>query len=137
LQIGLNSDYWWINLYIDKKGWIEQYNLIEKIKDLYFESEFYQLLDSIAEEGYEFYIYPYPYEDSLIFTDGRDFVKTMREFKNSKKSCSISIEKTHKPNDINNNHSILNYLKGEFAKLLPLYNFISWHPKKNHYLIGL
>jgi len=32
LQVGLNQYGWWVNLYIDKKGWIEEYNLSEKIK---------------------------------------------------------------------------------------------------------
>lgn len=137
LQIGLNSEVWWINLYIDKKGWLEQYNLLDKLLNRKFEEEFLKLLDNIANEEYAFYIYPYSDGDILEFYDGDKFINEMRNFRTNGQSCSISIEKTHEPNDINNNKDMLAYLKGEFSKLLPLYNFISWHPKSNNFLKGL
>lgn len=138
LQVGLNYNGWWINLYIDKKGWLEQYNLLQKINSSkQNKAEFLKLLEGINKEGYEFIIYPHPYEE-LDFdrNDPEEFISEMQNFKNNKKACSISIEKYHDRNAAENSHDMLNYLKGEFSKLMPLYNFISWHPKKNNH-IGL
>ena len=136
LQVGLNYNGWWINLYIDKKGWLEQYNLLQKINSSkQNKAEFLKLLEGINKQGYEFIIYPHPYEE-LDFdrNDPEEFISEMQNFKNNKRACSISIEKYHDRNAAENSPDMLDYLKGEFCKLMPLYNFISWHPKKNNHI---
>lgn len=136
LQIGLNANGWWINLYIDKKGWIEQYNLIQKINSSKKQKEtFVQLLKNINIYGYKFYIVTYPYE-KLYYNENNpeDFIEIFEDLRKRKKTFSISLEKFHEKNSSENNHDILKYLKQEFTKLMPLYNFISWHPQNNNYL---
>ena len=136
MQVGLNYNGWWINLYIDKKGWLEQYNLLQKIdSSKQNKVEFIKLLERINKEGYQFYIYPHPYEE--LDYDRNDpvfFINEMQNFRKDKRACSISIEKFHSRNAKENNKGMLAYLKGEFSKLIPLYNFISWHPSKNNYI---
>lgn len=136
LQVGLNQYGWWINLYIDKKGWIEEYNLLEKIRSsAKLRKKFLDLLIDINKQGYKFYITVHPDEDiNYDENNPEDFIKMLEKLKVAKKSFSISIEKFHEKDVIENNHDMLNYLKGEFTKLLPLYNFISWHPQNNNYL---
>ena len=136
LQVGLNQYGWWINLYIDKKGWIEEYNLLEKIRSsVKLRKEFLDLLIDINKEGYKFYITLHPDEDiNYNENNPEDFISTLEKLKIAKKSFSISIEKFYEKDAIENNHNMLNYLKGEFAKLVPLYNFMSWHPQHNNYL---
>lgn len=136
LQVGLNYDGWWTNLYIDKKGWLEQYNLLMNINySKQNKSQLLKLLEGINKEGYEFAIYPYPYEDlDYDRNDPEAFINEMQNFKNNKKACSISIDKYHDRDAKENNQNMLRYLKCEFSKLIPLYNFISWHPKKNNYI---
>lgn len=54
MQVGLNYNGWWINLYIDKKGWLEQYNLLQKINSLkQNKAELLKLLEEINKEGNE------------------------------------------------------------------------------------
>lgn len=136
LQVGLNYNGWWINLYIDKKGWLEQYNLLQKINSSKQNKiEFIKLLERINKEGYQFYIYPHPYEElDYDRNDPEIFINEMQNFRKDKRACSISIEKFHSRNAKENNKGMLAYLKGEFSKLIPLYNFTSWHPSKNNYI---
>lgn len=135
LQIGLNQSGWWINLYIDKKGWIEQYNLLEKINSSKTKmAQFIKMLQIINCEGYKFYIYPQSYQNLYYDEDDpKEFIDTLEELRKNKESFSISIEKFHERDAVENNHYMLKYLKQEFTKLMPLYNFISWHPQKNNY----
>jgi len=133
LQVGMDYYGWWINLYIDKKGWIEQNNLLHKIgisnKN---KSEFINLLRKAQDEGYDLVIqrenYPFEYDDA------NELINAMQELKANKEAFSVSIEKIHERDAKENNSEILNYLKEEFDKLLPLYYFISWHPDSNNYL---
>lgn len=136
LQIGLNQNGWWINLYMDKKGWLEQYNLLAKINSSKKNrKKFVDLLEDIEKKGYEFYLTTNPYEElDYDVNNAEDFINTIENLRNTKKSFSVSIEKFYDKNALENNHDMLKYLKNEFVKLLPLYNFISWHPEKNNYL---
>ncbi len=137
LQIGLNENFWWINIYIDKQGWLETNNLLAKLNySNNLKQEFIDLLTSIVNEHYQLNIY---INSSLCKsynnTDPFEFINKLNLLKSKNASFSISIEKIHTKNSVENSKStILNYLKDEFEKLLPLYNFISWHPQNNNYL---
>lgn len=92
-------------------------------------------MTDINNEGYIFYITVHPYEDiNYNENNPEDFINMLEKLKIAKKAFSISIEKFHEKDAIENNKDMLKYLKGEFTKLLPLYNFISWHPQHNNYL---
>lgn len=133
LQVGLNYDGWWLNLYIDKGGWLEQNNLTKKIqssKELYLEFE--HLLEDVSQYGYDVVIYSHEEKEPIYFDYGKDFIQYL--FDNISMQKNISIEKVHVRDDQNNNKQIATYLKTEFQKLIPLYNFISWHPSTNNYL---
>jgi len=89
----------------------------------------------INKEGYKFYITVHP-EENINYDENNaeDFINILEKLKSSKKAFSVSIEKVHEKDVIENNHDMLKYLKGEFTKLLPVYNFISWHLQKNNHL---
>lgn len=97
---------------------------------------FISLLNDIVKENYELNIYMHSgLCTDYNSTDPCSFIDKLNSLKNKNASYSISIEKVHAKDAAENSKAtILNYLKDEFTKLLPLYNFISWHPKSNNYL---
>lgn len=132
LQISLNQSKWSIALYLDKKGWIEEKNLTNKItKFPQYYKEFYMLLETILQEGYTLYLYSeignYYYEDINSYID--DIIK----YSHSGVSYTIHISKELQPDDAHNDISIIaDYIKSEFDILIDLYTFISWSENNNY-----
>ncbi len=135
LEVGLGGDRWWLGLHLDKDGWLEQNNLIEKVarSDDYME----QLVELYAElDQDDFYMDFYSNQNELPYVEvsnAYDWIGAMQQFKEEGLQYSMFIRKEHECDDCNYKE-ILSYLKVEFAKLLPIYKFMSWHPKTNNYI---
>lgn len=137
LQISLNEDSWNVSLYIDKKGWLEQNNLVKKIDDRERKDELIELLTAIYEQGYKLYIYSKE-KGNYYYEDVEEYVDDIISYSKSGVSFSVSISREFDKEDEENDlEKTLPNIIHEFNKLMPLYKFIAWNYKKNNYLLKL
>jgi hypothetical protein len=136
LQLSLYQGAWWVNLYIDRKGWLEQANLVKKVqtnrKD---RLKLINLLDGVVAQGYDLVLWVYPDERLETYDCAEEYLSAIIQHQSERTMFTVSVEKSHKRFCRENNERILDYLKGEFEKLIPLYEMMSWHPVKNNYIL--
>lgn len=132
LQISLNQDNWCIALYLDKKGWVEEKNLTNKVKSFpHYYKEFYYLLNDIMQDGYILYLYSE--KGNYYYEDIDEYIADIIEYSNSGVSYTIHICKELEPDDCNNDTDLIaNYVQDEFNKLGSIYKFISWDEDNNY-----
>lgn len=134
LQLSINEDEWNVALYLGHHGWLEQKNLVNKVKNNKKEKDLLKdTLNFLQDKGYILYIYSelgdYYYEDAS------EYINEIIDYSNKGVSFTIHIcKELDKDDEKNDIQKILPYLITEFKILMPIYKFIAWDSKKNNYL---
>lgn len=135
LQISLNEESWNVSLYIDKKGWLEQNNLVKKIANKEEKDELIKLIKIVYEQGYKLYLYSKE-KGNYYYEDAEGYVDEIISYSNNGVSFSVDIAKEFDIEDEENDlDKILLNIINEFNELMPLYKFIAWNYKINNYLL--
>lgn len=135
LQLGLSENGWWVNLYMDDKAWLEQRNLLSKIESPAHRRQWLEYLEALMKSRYNLWLIPAEDEDAYEAKSPEEFTEELQAFHRDRTAVSVSIE-LYLPRNApeNNKDTILDFLKTEFDRLLPLYRFVAWHPVHNNYL---
>ncbi len=131
IQIALDENGWNIALYLGKHAWLEQKNLVKKLSMGDNRISFEKLLEELNEEGYTLYLYSE--QGDYYYEDIEEYVDDIIEYSNEGVSFTIHIANEREVNDeMNDRDKILDFIKDEFAKLVGIYNFISWDTDNNY-----
>lgn len=139
VQLGLNERWWWVNFYMDDKAWLEQYNLLSKVAHPTHRAKLVSILNDLQAVGYQLVIYPqHGGLEGWVESCPEEFIDALAEHRKKSQPAMVSIELLMEPDAPENSFKRLpEFVLSEFKRLLPLYNFASWHPKKNNFLKGL
>lgn len=135
VQMALYEEGWNVAIYLGKHAWFEQKNLANKLKIHGFRNEFINILDTLLEENYQLCIYNDKYENDFEpYETSEMFIEDIIRFADDGDTFVIHIVNRREIDDeMNDRDLILDFVKGEFSKLLDAYNFISWS-KSNHFM---
>lgn len=136
IQTGLDGAGWWVNFYLDDMAWLEQFNLLDKLKDATHCQEMLRLLDALQVAGYALTIYQEISErEQWVFAYPEQFLAAWAEHRSAERPVLVSVELEMSPEAPDNDHHLLPFfVRAEFERLLPLYRFCSWDPERNSYL---
>lgn len=134
IQLGLNSNSWNTSLYLDKLGYVEQRNLVNKIrKNQELKNKFENILLALEDKGYKFYIIKD--NQNRNYENQREYVDDIIRYTDSNERYGISIRKEYDKNHRENNrNTIIDFLKDELDNLMEVYYFVSWDYSENDYL---
>ncbi|HYF80973.1 MAG TPA: hypothetical protein VD973_28000 [Symbiobacteriaceae bacterium] len=140
VQLGLTCDYWWFNFYVDDKAWLEQVNLLEKVKQPAQRRMCVALLQDLIDQGFELRIWST--QERGVTDHAREtpeeFLEDLARYRRDRLAINVDIEQRFDPDNPANDTEVLPGLaRRQFEALLPLYRFWSWHPTANHYIPGL
>lgn len=131
LQLALDEKGWNVALYLGKHGWLEQKNLVKKLNVGNNKSIFSNLLEELFNYGYTLYLYSE--KGDYYYEDIEDYINDIIDYSNDGVSYTIHIANEREINDdMNDRTLILDFVKGEFSKLIDIYNFISWDTGNNY-----
>lgn len=134
LQLGLNSNSWNTALYLDELSYVEQRNLVNKIRrNNELKNRFKSILMALEDKGYKLYILKG--DEYWVYNDETDYLDDIIKYTDSNERYGISIKKDYgKDHRENNRNTILEFLKDEFENLMDAYYFVSWDYSENDYL---
>ncbi|MBP3928543.1 MAG: hypothetical protein J6D47_03105 [Peptostreptococcaceae bacterium] len=131
IQIALDESEWNTSLYLGKHGWLEQNNIVNKIKAENNKNKFIELLDDIIDNGYILRLYLE--EETIEYKNSKAFINDMTRYTNDGITYTIHIINSREKLDDNNEiKKIIPFIKSEFGKLLDLYYFMSWSENNNY-----
>ena len=131
IQIALDESEWNTSLYLGKHGWLEQNNIVNKIKTENNKNKFIELLDDIIDNGYILRLYLE--EETIEYKNSKAFINDMTRYTNDGITYTIHIINSREKLDDNNEiKKIIPFIKSEFGKLLDLYYFMSWSENNNY-----
>lgn len=131
IQLALDENGWDTSFYLGHHGWIEQNNLVKKISNKDNRLEFESILEVLKSDGYALNIG----DDisSSSYKKVSSFVDALIDLTNRGAIYTIYIFKHKTVNSVENDKDlIIDYVEGEFTKLLPLYTFVSWSIDNNY-----
>lgn len=136
LQVGIDGGGWWVNFYMDDMAWLEQFNLLEKVRHPEHRDELIRLLDDLQVAGYELVLYREIGEDKkLVFAYPDEFLEAWQTHREQEKPVLVSVELPVRPDaPEDDTRQLPSFVLAEFERLLPLYRFCSWDPEKNSFL---
>ena len=131
IQLALDESEWNTSLYLGKHGWLEQNNLVNKIKIQNNKSKFIELLDDIVKNGYILRLYLE--NETKAYKDSKSFINDMIKYTNEGTTYTIHIINSRsKSDEMNDIKKIIPFIECEFDKLIGLYKFISWDENNNY-----
>ncbi|MGG5462205.1 hypothetical protein [Clostridium sp. B9] len=134
IQLGLDGEGWNTSFYLDRYGYIEQKNLVNKIRANYeLKDKFKNILLALEDKGYKLCIVKD--NKSEDYNDEISYVEDIIKYTDNNERYSIFIKKNYDMNHrYNNRNNILDVVKDEFDNLMDAYYFISWDSTENDYL---
>lgn len=131
IQISLDAYSWDTAFYLGHHGWLEQNNLVRKISNINNRKEFERILDELLLDGYSLNIGDG--FQTTTYKKSSAFSKALIDATNNSLAYTIYISKNKDEYSIENaKDTILDYVCGEFGKLLPLYRYVAWDIDNNY-----
>lgn len=131
IQLDLDEDGWDTSFYLGHHGWVEQNNLVKKISDKANREEFEAILEELLLDGYDLNIGNDV--SSTTYKKVSEFTEALIDATNIGATYTIYVCKNKTEHSAENDKDkIIDYVCGEFNKLMPLYRFVSWDLENNY-----